>query len=240
MDRPLARPLYAQVKDALIRRLVDSDWKPGQALPNEFALAAEYGVSQGTMRRALDELAQARLVVRRQGKGTFVAEHTRERALFHFLHLESDSGEGAQPESRVLSVKAGAPTREEARRLALPALARIVRLSRVRLLDGRATIVERLVVPAARFPGLEKMDRTELPNELYALYQTSWGVSVARAVERLKAVPAGPEDSGLLGVKPGTPLLEIDRLASALDGRPCELRLSRCLTDRHRYVSEIV
>jgi GntR family transcriptional regulator len=240
MDRPVARPLYAQVKDSLIRRLVDADWKPGQALPNEFALAAEYGVSQGTMRRALDELAQANLVVRRQGKGTFVAEHTRERALFHFLHLETDGGERAQPESRVLALKAGTPARDEARRLALPALARVVRLERVRLLDGTAAIVERIAVPAARFPGLEKMGRTELPNELYALYQTRWGVSVARAVERLKAVPASAEDAGLLGVKPGAPLLEIDRLAAALDGRPCELRLSRCLTARHRYVSEIV
>lgn len=240
MDRPVARPLYAQVKDALIRRLVEADWKPGQALPNEFVLAAEYGVSQGTMRRALDELAQANLVVRRQGKGTFVAEHTRERALFHFLHLETDGGERAQPESRVLAVKAGAPSRAEALRLALPAMARVVRLTRVRLLDGAAAIVERIVVPAARFPGLEKMDRVDLPNELYALYQTRWGVSVARAVERLKAVGASPEDAGLLGVKPGAPLLEIDRLAAALDGRPCELRLSRCLTARHRYVSEIV
>ncbi|MCA3268594.1 MAG: GntR family transcriptional regulator [Azospirillum sp.] len=240
MDRPLARPLYAQVKDALIRRLVDADWKPGQALPNEFALAAEYGVSQGTMRRALDELAQANLVVRRQGKGTFVAEHTRERAMFHFLHLETDSGQRAQPESRVFAMKAGAPTREEARRLELPALARVVRLSRVRLLDGAAAIVERIALPGARFPGLEKMDRTELPNELYALYQSRWGVSVARAVERLKAVPASAEDAGLLGVTAGTPLLEIDRLARALDGRPCELRLSRCLTARHRYVSELV
>jgi len=233
-------PLYRQVKEALMRRLVDGHWRAGGMIPSEHALAAELGVSQGTVRRSLDELARANLVVRRQGKGTFVAEHTRERALFHFFHLVGDDGTRALPGSRMLAVKAGPATREEARRLELPAGAKVVRLHRLRMLDGRAAIVERIVLPASLYDGIERLDRAGLPNELYKLYQDRYGVSVARAAEKLKAAPAGPEDAAHLGLRSGAAVLEIDRIAYALDGRPCEWRVSRCDTAAHHYVSEVV
>lgn len=240
MEQPNRRPLYRQVKDALMRRLVDGHWRPGELIPAEHALASELGVSQGTARRALDELAQINLVVRRQGKGTFVAEHTRERALFHFFHLVGDDGKRALPGSRVLAVKAGPATREEARRLALSAGAKVVRLHRLRTLDGRVAIVERIVLPASLYDGIERVDRANLPNELYKLYQDRYGVSVARAAEKLKAAPAGPEDAVHLGLRSGAAVLEIDRIAYALDGNPCEWRVSRCDTADHHYICEVV
>jgi GntR family transcriptional regulator len=238
LARPL--PLYARAKQALMQKLGSGVWRAGEKLPPEPALAASLGVSQGTVRRALDDIAKANLIVRRQGRGTFVAEHTQARALFHFFHLVGDDGRRALPGSRVLSLKAGPATREEASRLGLAASARVVRLQRLRLLDGAAAIVERIVVPAALFQGLDVRDRADLPNELYKLYQDRFGVSVARAAERLKAVAASPEDAAHLGLRSGAPLLEIDRIAFALDGRACEWRVSRCATHRHYYVSEVV
>ncbi len=240
METPKSRPLYVQVREALMRRLGDGHWRAGAALPAEPALAAELGVSQGTARRALDDLAKANLVVRRQGKGTFVAEHTRERALFHFFHLVGDGGKRALPGSRVLSVKAGPATREEARRLGLAAGVKAVRLHRLRTLDGRVAIVERIVLPGALFDGIERLDRASLPNELYKLYEQRYGVSVARAAERLKAATAGPEDAAHLGLRSGSAVLEIDRTAYALDGRACEWRVSRCDTSSHHYAAEVV
>jgi GntR family transcriptional regulator len=238
LARPL--PLYARAKHALMQKLGAGDWRAGEKLPPEPALAASLGVSQGTVRRALDDIAKANLIVRRQGRGTFVAEHTQARALFHFFHLVGDDGSRALPGSRVLSLKAGPASREEAKRLGLAAAARVVRLHRLRLLDGAAAIVERIVVPAALFQGLDVRDRADLPNELYKLYQDRFGVSVARAAERLKAVAATPEEAAYLALRSGAPLLEIDRLAFALDGRPCEWRVSRCATAHHHYVSEVV
>jgi GntR family transcriptional regulator len=240
MTLPRRQPLYRQAREALMRRLVEGHWRPGEPIPAEHALAAELGVSQGTVRRALDDLARINLVVRRQGKGTFVAEHTRERALFHFFHLVGDDGKRALPGSRMLAMKAGAATREEARRLSLSAGTRVVRLHRLRMLDGRAAIVERIVIPAALYDGIERLDRASLPNELYRFYQERWGVSVARAAERLKSALAGPEDAAHLGLRSGAPVLEIDRIAYALDGSPCEWRVSRCDTSAHHYVSEVV
>ncbi|MBI3453100.1 MAG: GntR family transcriptional regulator [Rhodospirillales bacterium] len=236
-DSPDFKPLYVQVKDLLVRRLVTGAWRPGEGLPSETSLAGEFGVSQGTVRKALDELAQQNLVVRQQGKGTFVATHTPQRALFHFFHLVGDDGARALPGSRLLAVRAAKATKAEAARLDLKADAGVVRLKRMRLLGGREAIVERIALPAARFPGLEK--DSDLPNELYRHYELVYGVTVARAVEALKAIAANAEEAKLLRLAAGAPLLEIDRLAYALDGHAVEWRVSHCDTADHHYVSEI-
>ena len=236
---PDFRPLYLQVKDLMMQRLATGAWRPGEALPSEFGLAAEFKVSQGTVRKALDELAAQNLVVRQQGKGTFVARHTPQRALFHFFHLVSDDGARALPGSRVLSLKTAKADRAEAQHLALRPGTAVVRLKRVRLLADEVAIFERIVLPAARFPNFVQRLPADVPNEVYRYYEDVYGVTVARAVEKLKAVAATPEEARALGLRRAAPLLEIDRIAYALDGRPVEWRLSRCSTAKHHYLSEI-
>jgi GntR family transcriptional regulator len=233
---PDFKPLYQQVRDLLVQRIVAGTWGPGAALPSEFQLAAEFRVSQGTVRKALDEMAARHLLVRQQGKGTFVATHTPQRALFHFFHLVADNGARALPDHKLLSVRAGKATKTEAARLDLRANATVIRVRRLRLLGGRTAIVESIALPATLFPGIE---RDTLPNELYRHYEQQHGVAVARAVEQLRAVAARPDEAKFLGLKVGSPLLEIDRLAHTLDGRPVEWRISRCDTRDHHYVSEL-
>jgi GntR family transcriptional regulator len=229
-------PLYRQVRDVLVKRIVDGAWKPGQVLPNEFDLAADLGVSQGTVRKALDQLETEKFVLRRQGKGTFVASHDEARILFQFFKLVPDSGTGEFPDSRILSVELAVADARAAAALALRSGARVVRIERVRSLAGRGCIVERIVLPRALFPGLEKRD---LPNNLYELYRSDFGVTIVRASERLKAIAATPRDARHLGLKAGAPLLSIDRTAFAADGRPVEWRLSLCRTDRLHYLSDL-
>jgi GntR family transcriptional regulator len=236
---PGFRPLYQQVHDLLVARIVAGDWKPGDVLPPEPSLARSFKVSQGTVRKALAALEQRNLVVRRQGKGTYVATHTPQRALFHFFHLVGDDGARALPSHRLLGVATGPAAAGEQRALALRAGAAVTRLKRLRLLGERVAIVERIAVPRALFARLHEAPG-DLPNELYRHYETVYGVAVARAVERLKAVAATPAEARALGLGPGAPLLEIDRVAYALDGRPVEWRRSRCDTRAHHYLSEIV
>lgn len=242
MDAPAPgfRPLYAQVKELLVQRLVAGAWRPGEALPSEFSLAAEFKVSQGTVRKALDELAAQNVVVRQQGKGTFVATHTPQRALFHFFHLVGDDGARAMPSHRVLSLRNAKASKTEAARLKIKTGASIIRLKRLRQLGGHTAIVERIVLPGDLFPGLVERTGEELPNEVYHYYEEIYGVTVARAVERVKAVAASVEEARWLRLKAGAPLLEIDRVGYGLDGRAVELRVSRCDTARHHYLSEIV
>jgi GntR family transcriptional regulator len=229
------RPLYKQVRDILIRRIADGTWQAGQILPSEPEIAADLGVSPGTVRKALDEMTAENLVVRRQGRGTYVARHDDARILFQFFKLEPDSGERAFPDSRILEVSLG-PNGEAAGRLGIPAAQPVLRLKRVRLIGGRACMLETIVLPAALFPGLESRP---IPNNLYELYATEFGVTIGRASEKLKAVAAGPEEALHLDLDPGTPLLRIDRQAFALDGRLAEWRVSLCRTDGLHYASDL-
>jgi GntR family transcriptional regulator len=223
----------------MIRRMVSGDWRPGDALPSEARLAAEFRVSQGTVRKALDELEQRNLVVRRQGRGTFVARHSRQRSMFHFFHIFTDAGEKLLPAGEVLSLTAGRVGRAAAARLGLAAGASVWEMRRLRTIAGAPVILERIVLPARLFPGLALPLGETQEEELYVLYEQRFGVTVARAEERLKAVAADAEDAERLAVAEGAPLLEIDRLARDLEGRPVEWRRSRCDTARHHYLSEI-
>ncbi|MFC3691774.1 GntR family transcriptional regulator [Chenggangzhangella methanolivorans] len=230
------RPLYAQVRDRLIRRLVDGVWAPGEPLPSEMQLAAELGVSQGTVRKALDAMAAENLVVRRQGRGTFVARHDEERIMFQFFKLVGDDGARTFPQSRVLSVSAARANAGERDALKLERDAKVVRIRRLRSFGETPAIVETLTLPETIFPGLSAM---EIPNNLYGLYAMHFGVTVASTRERIKAVATCAQDAETLGVPAGTPALKIDRLALSIERQPVEWRVSVCLTERFHYLSEL-
>jgi GntR family transcriptional regulator len=227
------RPLYAQVKDRFLARMVSGEWAPGMLLPSEPQLAAEIGVSPGTVRKALNALHDENLIVRRQGRGTYVAEHTAQRALFHFFKLVGPDGGRALPDTVWSDLTAEPATEAVAERLGLAAGAPVWRLRRHRALDGAVLVSEAIHLAAADFPDLDR--RRPLPNNVYSLYEKAYGRVVARAVEDLSAVAAAAEDAAALGCAEGAPVLLIDRTAYGLDGRPVELRRSVCRTGRHRY-----
>jgi GntR family transcriptional regulator len=230
------RPLYRQVKDVLVRRIADGVWAAGGVLPSEPDIAADLGVSHGTVRKALDELAAENLVVRRQGKGTYVARHDEERILFQFFKVIPDTGERRFPDSRILGVETRDADADAARILNLRKGARVVAIERLRTLADKVCILERIVLPRALFPGIEKRD---LPNNLYELFRAEFGVSIARATERLKAVAASRRGAKHLDVLAGTPLLAVDRTAFAIDGAPVEWRVSLCRTDTVHYLLDL-
>ena len=231
------RPLYARVRTALSERIRSGAWRPGQLIPSESEIGRELGVSQGTVRKALDDLARESLVVRRQGKGTFVVEHTPDDVLFRFFHIYASDGSRIRPDS--VSTRAGVlpATAAERRRFRLPRSARVIRIERLRVHDGRPFVVETIVLPHARFPGLA--GRAEIPNTLYDLFQREYGILVACADERLSAVAADRRTARALRLEPGVPLLRIDRTAFGLDGRPVEWRVSLVHLDGAHYLARL-
>lgn len=234
--RPGFRPLYLQVQEEITRRLASGRWQPGTMLPSEMDLARELGVSQGTVRKALDAMTADHILVRRQGRGTFVAEYEESRILFQFFRLYPDSGERLFPVSKVLDLVPAKPDAREREALGLDADAAIWRLSRLRYHGAALLMRETLSLPAAIFPGLGE---GEIPNNVYRLYSQRWGVTITRISEKLKAVAADETDHALLGCPPGTPLLEIGRVAYDLHRRPVEHRQSRCMTDTMHYASDL-
>lgn len=238
---PDFRPLYAQVRELMVQRLISGAWKPGSILPSETELANQFRVSQGTVRKALDELADQNIVVRKQGRGTFIAEHSRSRSLFHFFHIVDRDGRKELPASRLIEIHAEPCDAEQAERLHLSRRARVYRMLRLRALEGRPVILERLTVPAELFPNLDRrlpLDQ-DMVDELYVLYQKSYGVTIVRAHEMLSAVAVDALDRRYLSLAADEPVLQIDRVAHDLEGRPVEWRVSHCDTCRHAYRSDI-
>ncbi len=206
-------------------------------LPSEQHLARELAVSQGTVRKALDSLAAEHLLVRLQGRGTFVAEVEEDRILFQFFRLTPDDGSRQFPESKVAAVTHGPADSQTRTNLGLSPRSTVWLIDRTRSIGGRPVIVERIAIPTQRFPGFDRLK--PIPNNVYGLYAARFGIRIGRAAERLKAVAASPGDARALGCAEATPLLAIDRIAYAIDGAPIEWRRSRCLTDRLHYYSDL-
>ncbi len=236
-NNDIGRPLYIQVRDQLIERIRTGAWKPGQLIPNEFLLGAEFKVSQGTARKALAALAELNLVVRRQGLGTFVFEHTPAHVLFRFFYIFDDKHAQIIPKSKPARPVIARANATERAKLWLGKNAKVLRISRLRSRKGKPFIAERISVPAALLPGLAEHD--ELPNTLYDLYQKSYGIMVMRAEERVTAVAADRPTAKALGIAPGTPLLKIDRIAFALDDQPVEWRVSLCHLVKAHYLARL-
>ncbi len=233
------RPLYAQTEEVLTRRIAEGAWPPGALIPPEPELAAELGVSPGTVRKALAGLERRRLIERRQGRGTFVAAHTSERALFHFFRVVDLNGAQHAPTSMVLDCRTGPADAEQAAALGLAEGAEVHRIERIRALQGQPVILERILLPAARFPDFTLPLMREMEDELYVLYQRDHGVTIARAEERLAAIAASPEQAAKLTLWPGAPLLEIARIAFDVAGQPVERRVTWLDTRMHRYHAEL-
>ena len=229
-------PLYRQVKDAFVKRMSDGIWPPGLLLPSEMVLAAEIGVSQGTVRKALDELEAENLVVRQQGRGTFVAQHDEKRILFQFFKLIRDDGMPRFPESQVLDAGVYKATEPEREGLALAKGAKVARVRRVRFIEAIPMIIETLSLPDVMFPGITE---TPVPNSLYAYYSDRYGITIASAREKLKAISLTSEDAAVLGRPAGYPALMVQRIAQALDSRAVEWRVSMCLTDDAHYLASM-
>jgi GntR family transcriptional regulator len=230
------RPLYKQVREELVRRLAQNKWLCGEALPSEFQLADELGVSQGTVRKALASMTVDRLLVRQQGRGTFVSEYDDARIKFHFFKLVPDRGSLAFPKSEILDIKDALASADEIERLDLNKRQRVFRILRLRLLDGRPATLESISVSAALFPNLTKCD---MSHNLYSLYAKVFGIKIVGGQERLKAVALNAKNAKYLKVRRGTPALRVERLARDLENKPMEWRIAFCLTENVHYLSSL-
>lgn len=232
---PDFQPLYRQVKALLIRRIARGIWPPGAVVPSEMRLAAEFRVSQGTVRRAIEELASQNLVTRKQGRGTFVTTHAGDRSRFHFMHVVPNEGIKQLPTGRLVELKEARATKEQAERLKIQRRSSVFNMVRVRMISGLAVMFERITLPVERFRGFGLPLNQDRPDELYIVYEQQFGIAIVRAEERLRAVAAEAPEAAFLSIPVGMPLLEVERTALTLDGSPVEWRITRFNSTGHYY-----
>lgn len=239
MSAPSFRPLYDQIKILLTQSLIAGEWHPGESIPSEMDLATRFGVSQGTVRKAIDELAAENILVRKQGKGTFVATHSEERMQFRFLRILADTGDTEYPESEVVDCKRGKASAEIAKAIELRPGAPVHVIKRVLSFGGRPIIFDEIVLSANLFKGLAAQRLNEFEGSVYSFFEVRYGLRMIRAEERLTAVAANEEAASRLGVETGAPLLCVDRIAFTYGDKPVEWRRGLCRTDGYSYFNEI-
>lgn len=235
---PSYQPLYEQIKGLLTQALIGGEWLPGDILPSEFKLADRYNVSQGTVRKAIDSLASENILVRRQGKGTFVATHQTEKIKLRFLRLASAEGKKEVLESTLLSCNKTKADIQVAQQLNIKPGASVIEVKRLLTFAGRPLIYDHIVVPASPFKSLNA-ERVESHSSLYRMYELEFGVRMIRAEEKLKAISASQQVANTLGVEKGFPLLSIERISYTYDDKPMEWRLGMCITDDYHYMNEL-
>ncbi|TRY32042.1 GntR family transcriptional regulator [Aliiglaciecola sp. M165] len=230
------QPLYKQVEEHVTQLIVEQRWKPGDVLPNEFQLASEFGVSQGTMRKALNALTDAKILTRKQGVGTFVSEHTGHSSLYRFFPLIGDGKKPELPHAQLDDIQVIDASEEikQALELSDESPKKVIQLKRRRILDDVFCILETIYLPQNLFSGIETLK--EIPHTLYHFYQTDFGMTVHKTSDSIKAVLATEDCAKRLDMKAGEPLLRVTRVAHSLDGKAMEYRVSLCRTDNYHYL----
>lgn len=242
LPAPAFSPLYQQIKGLILQSLQSGEWRPGEAIPSEMDLAGRFRVSQGTVRKAIDELAGDHLLVRRQGKGTFVATHAEQQVQYRFLRLRPDEGTVASEgpaERRIIDCKNVRASADVARALGLRSGESVVQARRVLSFGGIPTILEDFWLPGAAFKGLTAQQLSDFSGPTYAMLELAYGVRMVRADEKIRAVLPDEAQAAWLQATTSTPLLSVTRTSYTYNDVPMELRRGLYRTDSHHYRNEL-
>ena len=239
---PSFSPLYQQIKGLMLQSLKAAEWKPGEMIPSEFELAARFSVSQGTVRKAIDELAQENLLLRRQGKGTFVATHLEQKFQYRFLKLVPNSSQLTPPgpaQRTIVWCKKAQANAEIAQALQVPKGSSILQVRRVLSFSAVPTILEDMCLPEDAFKGLSAKELQNHQGPTYALFESTYGVRMVKAQEKITAVHPKPQDAQILNINDNTPLLQVERVALTYQDKPMEIRRALYRTEHHHYRNDL-
>lgn len=239
---PAHAPIYRVVAEQIAARITSGEWGAGTVLPAEVALAREFGVSVGTIRRALGELTTNGLLARRRKTGTVVtgrtARHSSLRFFYDYFRLHSRAGALQTSVTRILSRRLRPPTPGEAEALQIGPDAPVHELHRLRLVGTRKVMHGTIVLPAHLVPALPE-DTDRIPERLYLSLWHDHGLKISAIRERLEADMATEEDCALLDLTPPAAVLIIHETAYDEMARPILLNVHRACTRDDVYINEV-
>ncbi len=230
-------PAYKLVKQKLTEELSRGRWRHGEAIPSEPLLARRYQVSIGTLRRAVGELVAENILVREQGRGTFVASHTRDYMLNVFFRIENHEGLRELPESELISFRRAPASRAAAAALQVRPRDPVYQI-RVRLrLRGKIVILDEIRLPARLFPDMNEHIFAERDTTVYGMFQARYGITVVKQRETLTAQLADADTCRLLNLRRPAAVLKVIRTAYAHKDVPVDWRVRYVNTAHHHYLS---
>ena len=236
---PTSSPLYREIRDRIAEAIRSGEWRPGEALPAEKKLCERFGVSMGTLRKAVDELSSSGVLVRQQGRGTFVARHSKERFMFSFFHLVGHDGHKEFPDVQFVCFDTTAADDVAARALSIDPGAPLHHLTNLLSLRGEPVSLDEMYLPTTLFPDMTEERLRQRQTTLYQMYQDEFDVTVVRASERVRSCAASHDQARLLQTAAGAPLLRVLRVAHSFQDQPVELRYSYVNTDRCEYRNDL-
>jgi GntR family transcriptional regulator len=240
LEAPRFSPLYQQIKGLLTASLKESVWRPGEVIPSEVELARRFQVSQGTVRKAIDELAAENLLVRRQGRGTYVASHQEPKAQFRFLRLRANEGSTGSPRSRIVDCRKVRAPAEVARALGMKGADSCLLVRRVLDFGSHPAVLDELWLASNLFRGLTAERIEQFNGPLYGLFESDFGIRMIRAEERLSAQKVGKGEAILLELEPEAPVLVVDRTSYTYHDVPVEFRRGFYRTEHFHYFNELI
>jgi GntR family transcriptional regulator len=234
-----SNPLYEEIHLQLTRSLMGGEWKPGELIPSEVELSRRFGVSKGTVRRAVEDLVSEKILVRRQGRGTFVATHTRDRVMYHFFHLIGRDGSREPPIATLLAYRVIEGSDEACDKLRIARRSRLINVQNLLNVGENKVFIDDIRIPRSFFPGMTEKVFRDRESTIYALYQSRFNINVVRIREELAAGHAPAEHAKRLAIPRSAPVLIIDRIAYTYQDKPIELRRSWVNTASRVYLSDL-
>lgn len=223
----LGQSRYGKLASAIKERIIQGEWLPGQMIPSESGLSAQYGVALGTMRQALALLVEDGVLQRHHGKGTFVTRGLGNASMMRFFRFQNSDDRPTQPQSRILSIRLRHPNAAEAISFGLNAHAQVMQLERLRSIQDEPCLLETIALPLPLFGSLVDSDTSEWDDLLYPMYQTRCGVVIQHAQDDLRFAQLNATQARRLKLPPGHPCVLVERQAFDIAGRCVERRTTR-------------
>ena len=229
-------PLYYQLKEEIKKKILNGTYKENDLIPSERELGAQFNLSSTTVRRALNDLVQERLLERKAGKGTFVRMSKVKRDLRKVLGFTANMQEmGLSPSTKVLSKKIMPANLFARQRLGLEKGSMVVKINRLRLANDVPMMLETRYIRTDLCPGIEKHD---LSSSLWKVFENIFGHKPNRHTQNVTIAKFSGPQAGMFGLEGGALALLINGVTYVKDGQPIEREESLYRGDKYDLAFE--
>ena len=236
--RHRTEPLYQVVETHLRKKINSGELIPGDLIPSEPKLADQLNVSQGTVRKAIDNLVWQGLLFRHQGKGTFISRINFNNSLYKFFSYGDQQGKDVRVRKKTIDRKLQQGPKKIRSLLGVAQNQKLLYIERIGLVNGKSGFIEYSWWNAELVPGLEN-EGIHIPDLFYALIEEKYKIPVIRAEETLTADVCDANTAEKLNIKVNQPVVVLNRTTYSTNNQIIEARIAKGHASKFSYKREI-